>query len=314
LSDTLITIGITCYREGDWLRECWESVLAQTDDRWVAVLVMDGGADDKTREVFASLEHPKIVKKFAFEQNVGPYPVRNKAFELTDTPYHFYLDGDDMLPPGCIAAMYRTIEAHPDAAYVYGDFVRHPSGVEMRNPSSVSLPDDILTLFSGCGLYSVESWRQLGGFVDFLGVADVDMRISQFEANHEMYNCGELFYVYRTGNENSAFSLMKRTFADKLLAITARHPVFFTDMAFRGRFLARGFGCSVNSNLASGNRVAGVRYALKAMRHLGVRRDDVWEWLFRSITGARPYGKWLGRFHYHIIRRLGGVVPGWQGA
>ena len=37
MSDTLITIGITCYREGDWLRECWESVLAQTDDRWVAV-------------------------------------------------------------------------------------------------------------------------------------------------------------------------------------------------------------------------------------------------------------------------------------
>jgi len=26
--DTLITIGITCYREGDWLRERWESVLA----------------------------------------------------------------------------------------------------------------------------------------------------------------------------------------------------------------------------------------------------------------------------------------------
>jgi len=27
--------GITCYREGDLLRECWESVPAQTDDRWV---------------------------------------------------------------------------------------------------------------------------------------------------------------------------------------------------------------------------------------------------------------------------------------
>jgi len=34
----LITIGITCCREGDLLRECWDSVLAQTDDRWVAVV------------------------------------------------------------------------------------------------------------------------------------------------------------------------------------------------------------------------------------------------------------------------------------
>ncbi|OQB43239.1 MAG: hypothetical protein BWY06_00214 [Candidatus Latescibacteria bacterium ADurb.Bin168] len=37
MPDTLITIGITCYREGDLLREFRERVLAQTDDRWVAV-------------------------------------------------------------------------------------------------------------------------------------------------------------------------------------------------------------------------------------------------------------------------------------
>jgi hypothetical protein len=40
MPEPLITIGITCYKEGDWLRECWESVLAQTDDRWEAVLVI----------------------------------------------------------------------------------------------------------------------------------------------------------------------------------------------------------------------------------------------------------------------------------
>ena len=62
MSDALITIGITCFREGEWLRECWESVLTQTDDRWQAVIVMDGGADDKTKEVFESLEHPKLKK------------------------------------------------------------------------------------------------------------------------------------------------------------------------------------------------------------------------------------------------------------
>ena len=47
----LITIGICCFREGEWLRECWESVLAQDDDRWEAVLVMDGGADEKTSNI-----------------------------------------------------------------------------------------------------------------------------------------------------------------------------------------------------------------------------------------------------------------------
>jgi len=49
VSHTLITIGITCYREGDLLRECWESVLAQTDDRWVAVLELNAQRRNPTR-------------------------------------------------------------------------------------------------------------------------------------------------------------------------------------------------------------------------------------------------------------------------
>jgi glycosyltransferase involved in cell wall biosynthesis len=101
-TSALITIGITCYSEGDWLLECWQSVLAQTDDRWVAVLVMDGTTHKRTRELFEQLHHPKL-RKCAMPNNVGPYPTRNMAFELTETPYHFYLDGDDQLIPDSVA-------------------------------------------------------------------------------------------------------------------------------------------------------------------------------------------------------------------
>jgi len=66
----LITVGITCFSEGDWVLECWHSVLAQTDNRWVAVLVMDGGASARTREVFEQLNHPKLRK---FKESVVPF-------------------------------------------------------------------------------------------------------------------------------------------------------------------------------------------------------------------------------------------------
>src|SRR5205807_10252332 len=115
------TIGISCFNEGDWLLECWESVLAQTDDRWVAVLVMDGGASAQTREIFERLDHPKL-RKFAMPENVGPYPTRNKAFELTRAPYHFYLDGDDQLMPNAVRLVLKTFDQHPDAAFVYGNY------------------------------------------------------------------------------------------------------------------------------------------------------------------------------------------------
>ena len=56
-----ITIGITCYNEGDWLLECWNSVLSQADERWEAVLIMDGTTHERTQQIFSQLEHPRLV-------------------------------------------------------------------------------------------------------------------------------------------------------------------------------------------------------------------------------------------------------------
>ena len=96
-------------------------MLAQTDDRWEAVIVMDGGHDDATRAVFDSIEHPKL-RKHVFRKNVGPYPARNKAFEITQTPFHFYVDGDDQLLPNSIELALEAFHHYPDAALVYGDY------------------------------------------------------------------------------------------------------------------------------------------------------------------------------------------------
>jgi glycosyltransferase involved in cell wall biosynthesis len=288
---TLITIGITCYREGDWLRECWESVVAQTDDRWVAVLVMDGGADQKTREVFAGIEDSKLIRKFAFDENVGPYPVRNKAFELSETPYHFYLDGDDMLPPGCIAAMYRTLEKHPDAAFVYGDSQHYPSGERFRTPVAISSPADVIPVGAGLGLYRVDSWGHLGGFSEAFtfGGSDGDFKISMYEAGMPMYNCGELFYVQRTGNENSVYSRRMRSLADVGLLIAGRHPTFFAERAVRDRFLNVYFRISISSNLLSGNRRESLRYTIMGFRQLGFLKVDLWLSLLGVIIGRSVF-------------------------
>jgi glycosyltransferase involved in cell wall biosynthesis len=297
----LITIGITCYREGDLLRECWESVLAQTDDRWVAVVVVDGGADEETRKVFASIEHPKLVKKFAFEENVGPYPVRNKAFELTETPYHFYLDSDDMLPPGCIAAMYRTLEEHPDAALVYGDFVELPHRRQVCLPKTFRRPEDIVSAL-GANLYSVEMWRAVGGFSDVLarGGGDLDFRISLWEAGAPMYHCGGIYYLYRRGREQSVSASRLRSRVPGSLSILRRHPSFFRDRAAKEQFLAYNFRIAIGASLVSGDRTAVLKYSLLAAWHLGVQRTEYRQWLLRALLGE----KWYGRLQYHIMRRL----------
>ena len=136
----LITIGITSYREGVQLQQCWDSVLAQTDERWLAVLVLDGGHDAETRAVFDSLTHPRL-RKVAVAVNQGPYPMRNLAFELTETPYHFYLDGDDQLVPESVALVLAAIARAPDAAIVVGDYAYFDGGSGVKQYPQDVRPD-----------------------------------------------------------------------------------------------------------------------------------------------------------------------------
>lgn len=119
MSTPQITIGINCYREGDWLLERWESVLRQTDERWVAVMILDGTNHKPTRDIFDMLSHPKL-RKHAMSENLGPYATRTMAFELTDTPYHFCLDADDLLPVDAVARVLETFAWRPLAEWQTG--------------------------------------------------------------------------------------------------------------------------------------------------------------------------------------------------
>ena len=61
-SNKLITIGITAYNEGPYLQEAWNSIVNQTDGRWDVVMILDGGADHKTKKIFDGIFHPSLKK------------------------------------------------------------------------------------------------------------------------------------------------------------------------------------------------------------------------------------------------------------
>jgi glycosyltransferase involved in cell wall biosynthesis len=269
-NDALITVGITCYSEGDWLLECWASVLAQTDDRWVAVLVMDGTTHQRTQQVFDQLHHPKL-RKFAMPNNVGPYPSRNMAFELSETPYHFYLDGDDQLLPNSIALVLDTFKRHPDAAFVYGDYECFGNSSEIWRHPTVVRPEDLVENqpTPGACAYKRQTWEELGGFAIELarGNADYDFCIGAFEAGLKGYHCGRTFYRYRIGHANKISNSYRCRDHETHEIMVHRHPKFFSDTARRIRFLGLGYRKAALANRVAGNRKEAARLAWRAFRH-----------------------------------------------
>ncbi len=296
----LITIGITCYNEGDWLRECWQSVLAQTDDRWTAVLVMDGTTHERTQEIFRQLEHPKL-RKVALAENVGPYGARNQAFALTETPFHFYLDADDQLPPDAVAAVLAAFEEHPAAGIVFGDYEYFGAThyVKQQPPQYTvgSWPQ-------GACAYRKDVWERLGGFagetgggqgasrreapfrVDPVlarGPADYDFHLSAIEAGVVGVHCGKVFYRRRTGHPSVTGSY--RTDLHAMVKIIARrHPGMFNEHWTRDDFLALGYKRAAIANRLAGRRWRAAWLALRGLRFSRWRDRELWGLVARGVA------------------------------
>jgi glycosyltransferase involved in cell wall biosynthesis len=292
----LITIGICCFNENDWLMDCWRSVLAQTDDRWVAVLVMDGGASERTREIFEEIDHPKL-RKYAIPTNAGHGQSRNKAFELTQTPYHFYLDGDDQLMPNSVALVLNAFERHPDAAFVYGNCQCFGSTDDIWTYPTVVTAQDMVEgqPTPGPCAYKVQTWKQLGGLAKELarGNSDYDFHIGAFEAGLHGYHCGQIFYRYRVGHAGKVSQSYGLRYHETHELMVSRHPRFFSERQRRNRFLALGYRRAASANYAAGDPRRAARLAWSAC-HSGMWQDpQVQVLLLKS---------WLSPWIYRMLR------------
>lgn len=100
-----------------------DSLRAQTEQRWHAVLIDDGSVD-ATGSVFAAAaasdERFTVVRH---EASRGLGAARNVGLALVDTPYLGFLDGDDELAPDALARLTSTLDA-TGSDFVAGAYVR----------------------------------------------------------------------------------------------------------------------------------------------------------------------------------------------
>lgn len=244
MPEPLITIAICCFREGAWLRECWDSVLSQTDDRWEAVLVLDGGADEKTAAIFNAIEYPRL-RKHVCSENLRHGGTRNLAFELTRTPYHFYVDADDLLVPDSVALLLQGFEECPDAAMIYGDIELFGARNEIRQYPDEITPDVLARLdaLQGSGAaYSMNAWRAVGGLAKEMWASgsDFDFNIGLCEKGFKFRRVPKVVYLYRRYNTSNSENNAYRCW-EKHEMMVRRHPVFFADAARKRDFLTMAY-------------------------------------------------------------------------
>src|SRR3546814_176504 len=118
-SDTLVTVVITCYNYGHYLRQAIESVTGQGHQNYQLIVVDDGSTDD-TAAICTT--YPEVV--YVSTKRVGVAMARNSGVVYSKGSYILFLDADDWLYPNALEIQLRHFKEFPEMAFVAGGFDR----------------------------------------------------------------------------------------------------------------------------------------------------------------------------------------------
>ena len=119
------------YNYSEYIREMLDSVVSQEGVTYEH-LIFDAGSTDGTVDIIREYEHVNLT----VEPDKGMTDAINKGFKKAKGKWVMWLNTDDRLKPGALAAVKEFAESQPDADVLYGawDFVDRKGNYQRTMP------------------------------------------------------------------------------------------------------------------------------------------------------------------------------------
>lgn len=126
-----ISVLIVTYENGAYLRECLDSVLAQTCEAQLEIIVVDDGSTDSTEQIVK--EYPQV--KYIYQEHQGVSAARNRAMGEASGEYMAFLDADDWWHIDKLHIQMEYLKEHEDCHIIftaYENFLEASVSVEEK--------------------------------------------------------------------------------------------------------------------------------------------------------------------------------------
>lgn len=198
-----------------------EALASATAERVAQVIVVDDGSTDGSGEIAAGFGS---VVEVVRQENAGAAAARNRAFPLIRQPFVFFLDADDILPPGALALLHGRISADMQAHACRGTvryFMDRP-GDNGKTKREFGTPQESATI--SATLFRAAELQRIGTFSTDMRIgSDLDWMKRALEAGITVLTCGEVVLHIRrhernlTGNRAAVtgafFDIVRRSLA-----------------------------------------------------------------------------------------------------
>lgn len=216
-STVLVSVIIPCYNHARYLGDAIESVLIQ-NHTFIEIIVVDDGSTDNSSAVAKA--YPQV--RYIRQANLGLSAARNTGWRHSKGEFLVFLDADDRLLPGALAAGLNCFQEHPECAFVSGHFRyitaegtflhEYPQMYVENNHYRAFLQGNYIGMHAAV-MYRRSALEETGGFdANLRACEDYDLYL-RIARNHPVCCHRAVITEYRQHNTNMSgdFELMLKT-------------------------------------------------------------------------------------------------------
>lgn len=165
-----VTVYVPVRDYGRFLRQCLDSVLAQSLDDW-ELIVIDDGSEDGSAEIAESYQarDPERISVLRNPQPLGLRACANEALRRARGEYLMRLDADDYLDESALLVLSRHLDRNPQVGLVYPNWIYvdesgTPIGVELRKRVDAEAEVLDLPAHGACTMVRRRVLKAVGGY------------------------------------------------------------------------------------------------------------------------------------------------------
>lgn len=204
------SIIITTYNRANILKKALDSLLAQIEKDWEAIIIDDGSSDDTYSRVLPYLKANATLRYYR-KTHSGEAMSKNEGINLSAGKYISFLDSDDEYNPLHLHSRKAILLQDPSIRFLYGGiYIIGSQYVPDRfdNTKKIHLSECVI---GGTFFIERNTLIQLKGFRKIVIGTDADLFERAVLAGISMKETGLPTYIYHHENEDSITNMIMVT-------------------------------------------------------------------------------------------------------
>ncbi len=200
-----VSIIITSYNKGKFLKETINSVKNQTYQNIEIILVDDCSSDSYTKEILNDLSNDNQIKLYILSENKGVSNARNFGINKSCGEYVLIVDGDDRISETYIEKAVKILDSNSDFKIVSCEvelFGYYHGKMPLAKPEIEYLIAQNALIISS--LFRKSDFIKTKGFNENMkeGLEDWDFWLSILETGGLVYRIPETHFYYRISKKS----------------------------------------------------------------------------------------------------------------